>query len=372
MNPRSDSEPGVVPGGQITPFAEVMKRKHLPALDGLRAISVGIVMVYHGGVEAVPGDLGVTAFFVLSGFLITWLLLREREKTGRVSLGGFYLRRSLRIFPAYFAFVGVSIVLDRALGDPWTVSNVVTALTYTVNYRNALGGFAGPIPHAWSLAVEEQFYLLWPLVFIMLANVSRTRKALVYLILGVCAWRAILYLGFGVPDYYVYHAFDTRFDSLAIGCLLAVLATSKAFLAWAPRTARRAWYPLPVLLLVVISRKAISPAWHYAFGFTVDSVLVAILVIQLLQLSSHPMWRWLDSRFAVWVGALSYPLYLWHIWGFSMADNLTRSASAPLNFVVGTLLSFVLASGSYYGIERYFLRLKARLDKSKQTKLALS
>jgi len=347
----------------VTPLSEVLNRRHLPALDGLRAVAVGIVMVYHAGFTAISGDLGVTAFFVLSGFLITWLLLKEQDRNGRISLRSFYIRRSLRIFPAYFVFVGISWALDLALGDPWELGALISAATYTINYRNALGGHDGPIAHAWSLAVEEQFYLIWPLLLIAFLRSGRLRSGLVAIIVGVCAWRTLLFLGFRVPDHYVYNAFDTRFDSLAIGCLMAVLALSPRFVHAAPRLARRAWYPIPVILAILFSRDHIGREWHHSLGYTVDSVLVAVVIIQLLQLSSGPGWKWLNSRLAVWIGAISYPLYLWHGWGLGLADNVTRSDIRWLNLIVGFGLSFAIASASYYGLEKHFLKLKDRLSR---------
>lgn len=350
----------------MTSLSDVLRKRHLPALDGLRAVAVGVVMLSHDGISAVPGDLGVTAFFVLSGFLITWLLLKERERTGGVSLRAFYLRRALRIFPAYLAFIGLSIGMDAFLGTPWAHSRILAALTYTINYQNAFNGHTGPAAHAWSLAVEEQFYLLWPLLMVLLGPVKRARVGLVALIIAVCAWRSFLFLGMGAPDSYVYNAFDTRFDSLAIGCLLAMVAASPGFLRAAHAVARRAWYPLPVVAAIYVSRELIGSNWHYSAGFTVDSLLVAVLITQLLQLSSTRGWSWLNSRFAVWMGALSYPLYLWHAWGLSAADNITGTEALLPNLVVGVILSFILASCSYYGIEKYFLGIKDRLTRARQ------
>jgi peptidoglycan/LPS O-acetylase OafA/YrhL len=356
----------------MTPLDEVLARRHLPALDGLRAVAVGIVIIYHAGYDRVSGDLGVTAFFVLSGFLITWLLLKEEDKNGTISLRSFYLRRSLRIFPAYFVFVAISFALDLALGDPWDLKSVVSAVTYTINYRNAFFGHDGPIPHAWSLAVEEQFYLVWPVLLIALMRSRKLLSGLIGIILGVCAWRSLLYVGLGVPNHYVYNAFDTRFDSLAIGCLLAVMTRIPAFVNVSRRLGAKAVYPIPVILLIYVSRDLIGPTWHNTLGYTVDSALFAILIVQLMQLSAEPGWRWLDSRLAVWIGALSYPLYLWHIWGLSMADNLTRSDGRSVNFIVGVVLSFALASLSYYGFEKHFLKLKGRLSQSVSTGVALT
>src|SRR2546426_2623171 len=137
-------------------LTKVLAQQHLPALDGLRAVSVFTVMVYHFGFIRVPGDLGVSAFFVLSGFLITWLLLKEDRATGDVSLTRFYVRRVLRIFPAYYAFLAVSFVIDYMRHDPWSPALSTSAIFYVVNYFNALYGHPSTsIAHAWSLAIEE-------------------------------------------------------------------------------------------------------------------------------------------------------------------------------------------------------------------------
>lgn len=253
------------------------------------------------------------------------------------------------------------MVLDFLLDDPWNGLSIVTAVTYTVNYRNAFLGHIGPIAHAWSLAVEEQFYLLWPFLLIMLSRRQKLRSGLIAIIVGVCAWRSVLYLGFGAPEHYVYNALDTRFDSLAIGCLMAVLTNSPRFLSKASLVARRAWYPLPVIVLIYVSRVLIGQDWHYSVGFTVDSLLMALVIVQLMQLSRAPGWRWLNFRFVMWLGTLSYPLYLWHLWGLGIADNITRSQAFLPNMLLGFALSIALAAASYYGIEKYFLGLKERL-----------
>lgn len=321
-----------------------------------------LVILYHGGLP-VPGDLGVTGFFVLSGFLITWLLLQEHERTGGVSLRKFYMRRSLRIFPAYFAFILLTLGADMAMGygSDWGVGEVISALTYTVNYANAFTDHGHPTAHAWSLAIEEQFYLLWPAAFLLLLQRNDLRRGLIWAISAVLVWRTILYSGFGASQAYVYNALDTRFDSLAIGCLVAALCSSRRFLALASVIARRAWYPVPVVLAVYLSRVHLGEWWHYTIGFSMDSLLLAVLMLQLLQLSGTQAWRWLNYRFTMWVGVLSYPLYLWHIWGLGAADNILNGLGGyPLQLGLGIVLSFALASISYYGLERPFLRLKAR------------
>jgi peptidoglycan/LPS O-acetylase OafA/YrhL len=342
---------------------EVMAGRHLPALDGLRWVAVLVVMVYHFGWKAVPGDLGVSGFFVLSGFLITWLLLREHERTGTVSLKGFYLRRTLRIFPAYYVFVALCVAIDLARGDARVRPVILPALTYTVNYFNAFNGHpSNSMAHAWSLAVEEQFYLLWPFLFLLAIRAGRrgVGRVLVGIIGAVLLWRAWLYLGGHAGEAYVYNAFDTRFDNLAVGCLLAVLLTTPSVVRRVATLPMPAWSPLVTVALLVTSRALISDRWHYSVGFTVDAVLFAVLITQLLALHLHPAWRWLDRPAIKYLGLLSYPLYLYHGYGIGLARRVP--VAEPLQLVLGIAASVAIAAGSYHLVEQRFLRLKERLQ----------
>jgi peptidoglycan/LPS O-acetylase OafA/YrhL len=343
----------------------LLSARRLPALDGLRAIAVLTVILYHGGIEFVPADLGVSIFFVLSGFLITWLLLRERNESGRVSLRAFYTRRALRIFPAYLVFIALSFAVDRFLGDSWPSAMRWSALTYTMNYYNALhGNPVNAITHTWSLAVEEQFYLLWPVLFIALAarGERMLRWGLVAATLAIAAWRTFLYLELHVGSAYVYNAFDTRADVLATGCLLAVAIHSPSVRAAAARIASRAWMPLVTVALLLASRLAGGPRYHYSLGFTVDALLIAVLIAQLVQLAHDGGWRWLEHPAMRYLGAISYPMYLYHHWGAGVGRRFPGDA-AVADLAIGLCATIVLASGSYYVIERPFLTLKRRFER---------
>jgi peptidoglycan/LPS O-acetylase OafA/YrhL len=352
-------------------FREVIARSHLPALDGLRAVAVFVVVASHSNLQIrVPGDLGVSAFFVLSGFLITRLLVREHEKTGEVSIRRFYLRRTMRIFPAYYAFLLVSYLLDARAGQQWSPALIANTLTYTVNYFNALNHHpTTSVAHAWSLAVEEQFYLLWPLAFTILA--ARGRRALITGVsvaaVAALAWRSWLILGAHVDPSYVYNAFDTRFDNLAVGCMLALAVDHAGVVAAAGAFAQRAWFPMVTVALLLTSRLALPAAYHYSIGFTVDAVLFAILIVQLLQLYKTRMWSWLEWPSVRYLGAISYPIYLYHAWGASLGRRLVGSAHS-LDFAAAVVFTILLASGSYFMIERPFLKLKNRYDSERRPK----
>jgi len=341
--------------------------RHLPALDGLRACAVLVVMMYHFGFSAVPGYLGVSAFFVLSGFLITWLLLKEFDRSGTVSLRDFYMRRFLRIFPAYYVFLAVSLGLDYVRHDPRVRDIALPGIAYLMNYYNAFHGHPPTsIAHAWSLAIEEQFYLVWPALFLVIARRPR-REALAIisgLVLVFAGWRSFLFLTGTAGPAYVYNAFDTRADILAIGCLLAFASRSVSFQRWSGKLGRWGGLPLITVALLLLSRMRGSEAYHYSVGFTVDALLLALFIIQVLQLHQRALWRWLDYRPVRYAGAISYPLYLYHILAYGAARKLVPAGPVFVRDGAAIGISLILASVSYYVVERRFMRLKTRFSPS--------
>jgi peptidoglycan/LPS O-acetylase OafA/YrhL len=309
----------------------------------------------------------VVGFFVLSGFLITWLLLKEWDRTGTVSLRAFYARRILRIVPAYAVYVLLAAAYYWAKHrEMWQDSLIVAALTYTTNYWNAVhphpvyGHVPTDLSHTWSLSVEEQFYLLWPLLFLFLFR-GRRRGMVLGLcaaIAGVCAWRTFAFNGLQMTQAYVYNAFETRFDALAVGCLLAVLAVGGQLDYLGSRAAGSWAFPLITLGAIAASRLG-GRGYHYGPGFTVESVLVAILLVQMLLLVRSRCWSWLEHPVLRYLGTLSYPLYLYHNKGLNLGWRLT-GLHPVWQLVIGLLASFLLALGSYLLVERPFLALKKR------------
>lgn len=353
-------------------FSEIMGRQHLPALDGLRALAVFTVVVGHANypISGVPSDLGVSAFFVLSGFLITRLLVQERALKGEVSLPRFYFRRTMRIFPAYYTFLLLSFLLDARQGQHWSPALLGSALSYTVNYFNALHHHPSTsIAHAWSLAVEEQFYLLWPVVFLILG--MRGRRALVIgvslMALLAVVWRSWLALGAHADVSYLYNAFDTRFDNIAVGCALALVVDNPRVAAVAETIVRRAWFPLITLAALLISRLVPPAAYHYSLGFFVDAVLVGVLITQVMQLTSTSVWSWLENPLTRYLGTISYPIYLYHAWGASVGRHVGIGGRAG-EFIAGVAATLILASGSYFIVERPFLALKHRFGVGRSAK----
>jgi peptidoglycan/LPS O-acetylase OafA/YrhL len=232
-----------------------------------------------------------------------------------------------------------------------------------VNYFNAFHHHPNTsIAHAWSLAVEEQFYLLWPVSFLWL---SRRGRPMIVAGVTAAAIAAIvrrwLLLRGGADVAYLYNAFDTRFDNLAIGCVLALIVDYGSVVRAAEGAAAQAWFPCVTIALIIASRLGGSAPYHYSVGFTVDAVLVAILIVQLIQLADARMWSWLEHPATRYLGTISYPIYLYHQWGASVGRRVPIS-NRHAEFWAGVIATVLLATGSYFVIERPFLRLKQRFE----------
>ena len=352
-----------MPPSPTPPKSEPAQTRHLPCLDGLRALAVSMVIVTHFGYPAL-GGLGVSIFFVLSGFLITTLLLRELDATGPVSLRAFFARRSLRIFPAYYCFLAFSAAIDFHHGDPRIQPVIVPALFYYLNYYHAIYGHSeASVAHAWSLAVEEQFYLLWPLAFLTITRWRRASLPYVLLIVigAVAIWRTLAFTVFNLGQSWAYDAFDCRFDALAVGCLLAVLRHNPRVAAMVSAWSRHSLLLLAVLPLIVVIEVVDDGRLRYTAGFTVNAFLIAFVMSQLLARPQGLAGRILESRPLRYIGQISYGMYLYHVWGLTVGHHLVHSQSV-LGLLAGYAATVGFALVSYYVIEKPFLNLKHRFE----------
>jgi peptidoglycan/LPS O-acetylase OafA/YrhL len=337
-------------------------RGRWPALDGLRAVAVLLVMAGHYGHVVPMSSLGVEIFYVLSGFLITSLLLDEHEITGAISIPAFYLRRSFRIFPAFYVSLAVTAFTLAGTAampgrDLWIAAGV-----YTADYAIALHPVPGSaLTHTWSLAVEEQFYLIWPLALGLLlrGGARRTRLALVGVIAAVTVWRAWLEGAARVAPNYLFFAFDTRADFLAAGALLAVAWRAPEARAWYGRLAGRRWLPLIPIAALGLIAATLDRSHAYALSFPLKAVLTACLIAQLLCLAGDRLWAVLERPAVRWAGTLSYSLYLYHYLAWLVAGGIAEDPLARGMLALG--LSVGVAAASYYAVERPMLGLRDRI-----------
>ncbi len=293
-----------------------------PALDGLRGLAVAAVVAYHLGYLA-GGFLGVDAFFVLSGYLITSLLLAEHHRNGRIALGEFWSRRARRLLPAAAVMVVVVVVAARALGTAGLRGDVLATLGYAANWHLVFSHqsyfdlFAAPSPlrHTWSLAVEEQFYVIWPLVVAAVLAIPRAGRAVLttVCIVGIAgSTLAMAALWVASDPSRAYYGTDTRAHLLLVGALLAVVS------ARSPRgtRARRVLTPIGTMALggaVLLSVVAHDhDGWLYHGGTLVNGVVVATVIAAVSASPASRLARVLGVAPLRMLGRVSYGVYLWH------------------------------------------------------------
>jgi peptidoglycan/LPS O-acetylase OafA/YrhL len=348
-------------------LATGLAKSHLPSLDGLRAISALLVVFYHYGFEWCPGGLGVLAFFVLSGFLITWLLLKEEERSGAISLRRFYMRRSLRIFPAFYTYW---LLLSAALllfHKRYLVAQALASFFYVNNYYQAIHGDPNTgFSHTWSLAIEEQFYLLWPITFLVLKRNQHRIRFLLAGILAVMLYREVLIFILRVDQGYIYEAFDARADQLLIGCLLAVALRQGAwsrFWRWLCSRSLFVWATIALLAVSSALAAQYGSAYRDAIGFVIDPILVAALIAQTIAWPAAGAATALNWGWMRYLGTISYSIYLYQQVIVGPVEKLV--GGWPAIALPATVLAVIAAaSASYWIIERPFLRVKDRFERS--------
>ena len=349
-----------------------------PALDGLRGLALVWVVTYHFTSSRGPfpgGWVGLDVFFVLSGFLITAMLLDELRTHGRLSLPMFYARRACRLLPALLVMLGVWTVLLLVFSDStWfaatpggdgsggpvdisaALGQVGITLAYGANWVYALGSGDAPLAHLWSLAVEEQFYVIWPLVVLLLVRLPVARRVWPVLALAaVSATLPFVYYDGGLGTDRIYFGTDTR----AVGMLLGAVAA----LAWHRRrsTGRPSWRPTArawagftaiVAFLLLVGNGPVKSL----IGPAVMAVAAMQVVPYLVDRPSSRLAQGLDGKVLVWLGQRSYAVYLWHYLLATWLNPLPSLVSIP----VGVALSLALAWASWRWIESPALRYSRR------------
>jgi peptidoglycan/LPS O-acetylase OafA/YrhL len=335
----------------------------------MRAIAAFLVVFNHFGIPYVSGGLGVLMFFVLSGFLITWLLLRENDERGMISLRKFYIRRSLRIFPAFYCYAAVLFGIIMVRHTRWVPAQALSALLYCNNYYQALNGDPETgFSHTWSLAIEEQFYLLWPMAFLAFrGNYRRLGRFLASAVLAVWIYREVLIFVFRVNQGYIYEAFDTRADHLMIGCLLAVALRAKLVPRFWSVITGGPWAAAVTAGLLALSSLAEGAYGHQyrdSVSFIVNPVLTAIWIPQLIALRHSALWSWMSWTWVRYLGRISYSVYLYQQLLVGVPKKLLPHSAVIWQLGAAVALIVAIASLSHYVVERPFLRLKARFQQT--------
>jgi peptidoglycan/LPS O-acetylase OafA/YrhL len=346
----------------------------IPSLDGIRAASVLWVFLAHAGLSewGVPGNLGVTVFFFLSGYLITTLLRMEFERHGGISLRAFYLRRTLRIFPPMYLTLAIASALCYfgVLEGSLRLDAVLAQVFHLTNYNIVSDGWwEGRAPGTWvywSLAVEEHFYLVFPAFYLALLRFVPARHRQLLILIGVCAavlaWRLALVHWFDASKDRTYVASDTRIDSILFGCMLAIygnpaLDQSRVSSTWW----KALWLPLGIvgLVLSIVIR---NPQFQETFRYTIQGLALFPLFVVAIK---YPEWRPCKALNLAWIrfiGVLSYTLYLVHT-----TVLFGVHAWTPWHpFIQGAValgLCLVFATAMYYGVEKPCASLRKRLSR---------
>jgi peptidoglycan/LPS O-acetylase OafA/YrhL len=308
-----------------------------PALDGVRAVAILLVVTFHATAWPFGGPYGVDLFFVLSGFLITTLLLEERERDGSISLRAFYARRARRLLPAVTAMLAAYLLYgairgENLLGDVAGYGLYVGNIYYVIQHYHDQTGLG----HLWSLAEEEQFYVLWPAALILITRARRPMRWVLALLAAAAAYRVGM-IAHGAPMDRMYRAPDTHAEPLFVGAALAFV--------------RRAGY--------------VGREWHGKLGVSLlgpcvilgnwklllPAIEVGAACIVLAAVSDTELARILSARWLVWLGKRSYSLYVWHfpiLWAFGRYGSPFCVAAA-----------LIVAPLSYWYVEQPFRRRRA-------------
>jgi peptidoglycan/LPS O-acetylase OafA/YrhL len=363
----------------------------IPSLDGIRAVSIAIVLASHAYTGMIPGAFGVTVFFFLSGYLITTLLRLEYQKTGTISLKKFYVRRALRIFPnAYVVLLVISVL--AALGliriFPFGQDHLdSTALWFQALYLNNYHsifykdyGTAHGLGVYWSLAIEEHFYMVFPAMYLLMHRFLHSARARVMVMLALCAmalaWRMVIvhfdlfghydqfFKDYSVSHSYAYRATDARLDAIMYGCILAVLGNPYLDKPWLSDRFWM-WVACPIATVVlVLTFLSTNHFFDYTLRFTIQSVCLFPFFIAAVRCHRHPVFSWLNWGWIKFIGVLSYSLYLVHLVLIFNFNEWVGKDTATLKFVGGTLAilcSFVIAVIMHYGLERPLEGLRRKM-----------
>jgi peptidoglycan/LPS O-acetylase OafA/YrhL len=348
----------------------------IPSLDGLRAISISIVLVSHAGYGGVvPGGLGVTIFFFLSGYLITTLLMDERERSGRIDVGKFYLRRVFRLFPPLLVtlVIAYSLVILGLLDGGISWAGVLAQLFYFANYYglffdpgNTTAAGTGIL---WSLAVEEHFYMIYPAVLVGLFALRLSGRRIVVVLAIAClaalAWR--MYLA-GLPNFHTertYYSSDTRVDSIVFGCILAFAANPKTATSETsnPLLQRTSAILLAAAAIVMVMTIVWRDAYfRETFRYSLQGLALMPVFYFAIKCAANFPFTLLNHPWVARIGVYSYAMYLIHYIVINLIEKNAPwlATTKPLLVLVAFVIAALYAAILDVFVDSYFRRLRKK------------
>jgi peptidoglycan/LPS O-acetylase OafA/YrhL len=336
-------------------------------LDGIRGLSVLAVIAWHAEFPFVKaGNIGVDVFFVMSGFLISTLLFEEWEREREIDLKAFYVRRGLRLFPVLFVVAGLyalyAAVFETGAEAANSFKYIAATIFYVANWAQVAGVHHSVLGHTWSLGIEEQFYLLYPLVLLLLLRLGIKYKGLLF-IFGI-AVSAVIINRYLISDgahsvARIRMSLDTRSDALIFGCIVSVIAVNGLLpQRWLAIIALRLLAGLSAMLLCFLVVHGVENDLYYKNSLiSLAAVCVALIIADLMGRPFRFVQILLQNRALAWTGRISYGLYLWHIPVFFVIGQ-NRSWSGIQTQSIRISSVFAVAALSYYFIEKPFLKLK--------------
>lgn len=328
----------------------------IPSLDGIRAVSVLLVVISHCGFgHIVPGGLGVSAFFFLSGYLITSLLLIELHQSKHVNWRHFFIRRFFRLFPPLIVtlILAYTLCYFDLIGGNITLSGFLYRVFYLANYAQLIP-LGGDTPNGliilWSLAVEEHFYLLFPFVFSFFF-IGRSRFTTLFVLVTMCigflAWRIIAVGLLGIESRWVYHASDTRMDSILIGCILAVCINPFYVSNYKKISKQKTLWLILLFLglgLLLLSLLYRNEFFRDTFRYTLQGLALVPIFVASVFLNNHLLLSWLENKILKKIGVYSYSIYLCHMVLYDLVKRTLGVEDGIFMFAVVTGTSVAFAA----------------------------
>jgi len=351
------------------------KMRYIPEFDGLRGVAILGVILFHAGAPFLKGGfIGVDIFFVLSGFLITSFLIKEFDKYDSINIKNFYVRRILRLIPALlFLLITYCFISFLLLSGEAAKKNYIDALIsffYLSNWARAFSihppDFLG---HTWSLSIEEQFYMIWPIILLTMLRfrIKRHYIAIITSSIALLAWMLRIYLSVNSASAErIYNGLDTRADALMIGCTIGIAIYSGLINENAKKTIEKLLISLCPISIFCLSMLSIVARWDSPWmsylGFTIVEIMSSILVFDILINEQSVIRKFLLNVGFVWIGKISYSLYLWHYPIYRTMKAMKYDGFTT--FIVGTILTFIMSMFSYYVIEKPILKFKTSFSHS--------